>query len=98
MILKKQKLQDDYHCCYRNKIDLVISINEFQLKMAVMKVSGLPSVFNHSHYVGDRKKIAKMLKIIINYIITNYISEFEIIRKIKFFEIQIYGRICIYIN
>ncbi len=92
-ILKNQKLRDDYHRCHRNKIDLIISITEILLEMAVMKVSGSLSNPNHSHYMGDRNKIAKMLKIIINYTITNHPGEFEMIRKIKFFGIQIYSKI-----
>lgn len=92
-ILKNQSLRDDYHRSHRNKIDLLLSINEILLEISIIEVSGAPCETDHSHYVGDRNKIAKMLKIIINNIAINYPGDFGMLRKIKFFGIQIYGKI-----
>ncbi|RGB23456.1 hypothetical protein C1646_535174 [Rhizophagus diaphanus] len=90
-ILKNQSLRDDYRRSHGNKIDLLLSINEILLEMSIMEVSGAPCETDHSHYVGDRNKIAKMLKIIINNIAINYPGDFGMLRKIKFFGIQIYA-------
>lgn len=60
--MKNQSLQDDYYYSYRNKIDLLLNINEILLEMLIMEVSGIPCKTDHFHYIGNHNKIAKMLK------------------------------------
>jgi len=62
------------------------------LEFSTLEVSGPPSCFDYSHYVGDRNKTAKMLKIILNYIKIKYPGDFEVFRRIKVYGIQIYGK------
>ncbi|CAG8767960.1 13972_t:CDS:2, partial [Racocetra persica] len=92
-VLKNELLQDDYRRSHGNKIDLVMSIVDIKLESIIMEVSGSPNEQDHTHYVGDRNKIAKMLKIIINYTITKYPGSFEVFRKIKVYGIQIYSKL-----
>jgi hypothetical protein len=61
------------------------------LEIAVLEVSGAPCDREHTHYVGDRNKIAKSLKAILNYIRKKYPGDFEDFRRIKAVGIQIYG-------
>nr|CAG8582952.1 5054_t:CDS:2 [Entrophospora candida]CAG8604627.1 7200_t:CDS:2 [Entrophospora candida] len=91
-ILKNESLHDDLHRNHGNKIDLIFSIAELQLELSVLEVSGSPTNSDHSHYIGDRNKLAKMLKIILNYIIKKHPGHFEIIRKVRLYGIQIYNK------
>ena len=65
---------------------------ELDLEISVLEVSGSPTYLDHTHYVGDRNKIAKMLKIILNYIKINYSGCYEDFRRIKVYGIQVYGK------
>ncbi|CAG8599478.1 51_t:CDS:10, partial [Paraglomus occultum] len=76
--LLNQSLKDDDRRC-SDKIDAILS----------MKFRA-PSHLEHTHYVGDRNKTAKMLKIILNFIKINYSGCFEEFRKIKVYGVQIY--------
>ncbi|CAI2193103.1 15321_t:CDS:10, partial [Funneliformis geosporum] len=89
-ILLNQSLKDDDRRCSGNKIDAIISILELDLEFSTLEVSGSPSCLDHTHYVGDRNKTAKMLKIILNFIKTNYQGDFEKFRRIKVFGVQMY--------
>ncbi|CAG8768197.1 10841_t:CDS:2, partial [Funneliformis caledonium] len=90
-ILLNQSLKDDDRRCSGNKIDAIISILELDLEFSTLEVSGSPSCLDHTHYVGDRNKTTKMLKIILNFIKTNYQGDFEKFRRIKVYGVQIYG-------
>jgi len=90
--LLNQSLKDDDRRCSGNKIDAIISILELDLEFSTLEVSGSPSCLDHTHYVGDRNKTAKMLKIILNFIKTNYQGDFEKFRRIKVYGVQIYGK------
>jgi hypothetical protein len=93
-----QSLRDDDRRCIGNKIDAIISMVDLDLEMSTLEVSGSPSYLDHTHYVGDRNKTAKMLKIILNFIKTNYPGDFEEFRRIKVFGIQIYGKFMNWVN
>ncbi|CAG8654304.1 4289_t:CDS:10 [Funneliformis mosseae] len=83
-------LKDDDRRFSGNKIDAIISMLDLDLEISVLEVSGSPTCLDHTHYVGDRNKIAKMLKIILNYIKINYSGCYEDFRRIKVFGIQVY--------
>ena len=91
-ILLNQSLKDDDRRCSGNKIDAIISMVDLDLEISVLEVSGSPTCLDHTHYVGDRNKIAKMLKIILNYIKINYSGCYEDFRRIKVYGIQVYGK------
>jgi len=65
---------------------------ELNLEFSVTEVSGSPSNLDHSHYVGDHNKIAKNLKIILNFIRMTYHGNFQEFRKIKVYGVQIYSK------
>ncbi|CAG8674336.1 8422_t:CDS:2, partial [Paraglomus brasilianum] len=88
LLNKKQK--DDSRRRSGSKIDLIMMLREIQLEFLVMEVSGPPLEDNHTHFVGDRNKIAKNLKILLNFIRTTYPGNFQEFRKIKLYGIQIY--------
>ena len=44
--------------------------------MSTLEVSGSPSCLDYTHYIEDRNKTAKMLKIILNFIKINYPGDF----------------------
>jgi hypothetical protein len=56
-----------------------------------VEVTGFPSDPDHSYYIGDHNKIAKNLKIILNFIRTKYYGDFQQFRKIKLYRVQIYS-------
>lgn len=58
-----------------------------------MEVSGPPCNPDHAHYVGDRNKIAKNLKSILNFIRIKHSGDFEDFRKIKVVGVQIYENV-----
>lgn len=91
-ILLNQSLKDDDRRCSGNKIDAIMSILDLGLEFSTLEVSGSPSSPDHTHYVGDRNKTAKMLKIILNYIFIKYPGDFEKFRRIKVYGVQIYGK------
>ncbi|CAG8601679.1 9082_t:CDS:2, partial [Funneliformis mosseae] len=81
---------DDDRRCTGNKIDAIISMVDFDLEVSTLEVSGSPSCPDHTHYIGDRNKTAKMLKIILNFIKVNYSGDFGQFRRIKVYGVQIY--------
>jgi len=85
--LLNQSLKDD-------EIDAILSMIDLRLEISTLEVSGSPSCLEHTHYVGDRNKTAKMLKIILNFIKINYSGCFEEFRRIKAYGVQIYGNFC----
>ncbi|CAG8820943.1 41771_t:CDS:10, partial [Gigaspora margarita] len=89
-ILLNQSMKDDNRRCSGNKIDAIMSILDLDLEFSTLEVSGSPSSLDHTHYVGDRNKTAKMLKIILNYIFIKYPGDFEKFRRIKVYGVQIY--------
>ncbi|CAG8562888.1 8983_t:CDS:10, partial [Scutellospora calospora] len=74
-----------------SKIDAIIKLLEVDLEFSVVEVSGSPKDHDHNHYIGDRNKIAKSLKIILNYIRMNYQGDFQQFRKIKVYGIQVFN-------
>ncbi|PKK64925.1 hypothetical protein RhiirC2_869045 [Rhizophagus irregularis] len=82
-ILLNRSLKDDNRRCSGNKIDAIMSILDIGLEFSTLEVSGSPSKPDHIHYVGDRNKTAKMLKIILNYVYIKYSGDFEKFRRIK---------------
>lgn len=89
-ILLNRSLKDDNRRCSGNKIDAIMSILDIGLEFSTLEVSGSPSKPDHTHYVGDRNKTAKMLKIILNYVYIKYPGDFEKFRRIKVYGVQIY--------
>ncbi|CAG8688899.1 13435_t:CDS:10, partial [Cetraspora pellucida] len=72
------------------KIDAIMKLLEVDLEFSVVEVSGSPKDPDHNHYIGDRNKIAKSLKIILNFIRMNHRGDFQRFRKIKFYGIQVF--------
>ncbi|CAG8590637.1 14787_t:CDS:10, partial [Acaulospora morrowiae] len=93
-ILLNQSLKDNDRRCSGNGIDAIISMVDLDLEISVLEVSGSPTRLDHTHYVGDKNKIAKMLKIIINYIKTKYSGCYEDFRRIKVYGIQYVFALC----
>ncbi|CAG8533239.1 10765_t:CDS:2 [Dentiscutata erythropus] len=50
-----------------NKVDIIWSLKSTDIEFSVGEVSGPPNKRDHSHFFGDKLKIAKMLKIIIKH-------------------------------
>ncbi|CAG8636419.1 3320_t:CDS:10, partial [Funneliformis caledonium] len=73
-----------------SKIDTIIKLGDLNLEFSVVEVSGPPTNPDHSHYVGDRNKIAKNLKVILNYCYNTYRGDFKQFRKIKVYGLQVY--------
>jgi len=67
---------------------------ELNIEFAIVEVSGPPCNPDHAHYVGDRNKIAKNLKSILNFIRIKHSGDFEDFRKIKVVGVQIYENYC----
>ncbi|CAI2201611.1 13770_t:CDS:2, partial [Funneliformis geosporum] len=82
-ILLNKSQRDDDRRSPSSKIDTIIKLMELNLEFSVVEVSGSPSSPDHSHYIGDRNKVAKNLKIILNFIRTRYYGDFQEFRKIK---------------
>ncbi|CAG8684094.1 203_t:CDS:10, partial [Ambispora leptoticha] len=90
--LLNQSLKDDERRHPGNKIDAILSLLELDLEFCTLEVSGPPSHVDHTHYVGDRNKTAKMLKIILNFIKRNFSGDFELFRRIKVYGMQVYEK------
>ncbi|CAJ0868710.1 4193_t:CDS:2 [Entrophospora sp. SA101] len=93
LILKNELLVEDNHWNPGNKIDAIVDTLVVPLEISIIEVSGSPLDPDHTHYVGDRKKIAKMLKIMLNYIIKRYPGDLDKLRGIKLYGTQIYKRV-----
>ncbi|KAG9300325.1 hypothetical protein G9A89_011398 [Geosiphon pyriformis] len=91
-ILLNASQQDNNRRSPGSKIDAIIMLTELGLEFSVLEVSSSPSNSDHTHYVGDRNKIAKNLKIILNFIRKKHTGNFEQFRKIKVYGIQIYDK------
>ncbi|CAG8669864.1 9312_t:CDS:10 [Funneliformis caledonium] len=91
-ILLNKSQRDNDRRSPGSKIDTIIKLMELNLEFSIVEVAGSPSDPDHSHYVGDRNKIAKNLKIILNYIRTEYSGDFQQFRKIKVYGVQIYSK------
>ncbi|RIB19312.1 hypothetical protein C2G38_2245224 [Gigaspora rosea] len=71
-----------------NSLRLGNVIHQQEKKPTTSKIPATKESYpNHTHYVGDRNKIAKMLKIILNYTIVKYLDNFEVLRKMKIYGI-----------
>ncbi|POG62000.1 hypothetical protein GLOIN_2v1785865 [Rhizophagus irregularis DAOM 181602=DAOM 197198] len=81
-----EKLRENGNTIWRKRVLDLIEI----LQVSTLEVSGSPSCPDHTHYVGDRNKTAKMLKIILNFIKVNYPGDFREFRRIKVYGVQIY--------
>ncbi|CAJ0909763.1 1765_t:CDS:2 [Entrophospora sp. SA101] len=68
-ICNNHRLLDDQRRDHGNKIDLIIDLIDVPFEISIIEISGSPSEPDHTHYVGDRNKIAKMLKMMLNCII-----------------------------
>ena len=85
-------LNESQTCRNPGSIDAIIMLTEPGLEFSVLEVSSSPSDPDHTHYVGDRNKTAKNLKIILNFIRKKYPGDFEQFRKMKVYGIQIYSK------
>ncbi|CAG8683711.1 20637_t:CDS:2, partial [Racocetra persica] len=90
-ILFNNLQQDNDRRSSGNKIDAIMKLLDVNLEFLVVEVSGSPTNPDHSHYIGDRNKIAKFLKIILNFIRINYRGDFQQFRKIKVYGIQVFS-------
>ena len=84
-IYNNHRLLDDQHRDHGNKIDLIIDLIDVPFEISIIEISGSPSESDHTHYVGDRNKIAKMLKMMLNCIINRYMGSLEQLRKVKLY-------------
>jgi len=57
---------DDERRSNGKKIDTIISLKEEDIEFSVTEVSGPPMKNDWTHFTGDRMKIAKMLKTLMN--------------------------------
>jgi hypothetical protein len=73
------------------KIDIVWTTLP-KLEFAIGEVSGPPNQRQHSHFFGDKLKIAKMLKVMLNRIVRVYEGIGESLSLLKLYGLQIYGK------
>jgi hypothetical protein len=63
-----------------------------KLEFAIGEVSGPPNQHQHPHFFGDKLKIAKMLKVMLNRIVRVYEGIGESLSLLKLYGLQIYGK------
>jgi len=73
------------------KIDVVWTTLP-KLEFAIGEVSGPPNQHQHPHFFGDKLKIAKMLKVMLNRIVRVYEGIGESLSLLKLYGLQIYGK------
>lgn len=71
------------------KIDIVWTTLP-KLEFAIGEVSGPPNQHQHPHFFGDKLKIAKMLKVMLNRIVRVYEGIGESLSLLKLYGLQIY--------
>ncbi|CAG8667612.1 14957_t:CDS:2, partial [Acaulospora morrowiae] len=71
------------------KIDIVWTTLP-KIEFAIGEVSGPPNQRQHSHFFGDKLKIAKMLKVMLNRIVRMYGGIGESLSLLKLYGLQIY--------
>ncbi|CAG8614744.1 27928_t:CDS:2 [Dentiscutata erythropus] len=69
---------------------MIIKLSKLDLEISVTEITGSSLNPDHSHFVEDRNKIAKNLKIILNFIHKTYSGNFQLFHKIKVYGVQIY--------
>ncbi|CAG8432702.1 5684_t:CDS:10 [Diversispora eburnea] len=74
-----------------HEIDAIISMSELDLEFSILEVSGSPSSLEPTRYLGNKNRIANMLKTILNFIKKNYSGSLELFRRIKVYGVQIYN-------
>ncbi|CAG8711368.1 16730_t:CDS:2, partial [Funneliformis caledonium] len=80
--------EDDERRSAGRKIDAIITLKEEDEEFSVVEVSGPPSKRDWTHFKGDRMKIVKMLKTLINRLAE--LRPRSDIRKIKLYAMQSY--------
>src|SRR5437764_8133992 len=78
------------------KIDVVWATKPPKVEFAISEVSGPPNQRQHSHFFGDKIKIGKMLKIMMNRIVRVYGGDSSIFNLLKLYGLQIYGKLLQY--
>lgn len=79
----------------KTKVDGLLSILDEEgviTVLSVVEVSGPWSVINNNHFMKDKKKIAKNLKLIMNQIYNMNIAGGSNIKKVKLYGLQIYAK------
>ena len=79
-ILLNESQKDNNRRNPGKKFDAIIMLTEPGLEFSVLEVSSSLSDPHHTHYVGDRNRIAKNLKVILNFIRKKYPGNFEQLR------------------
>ncbi|CAG8729971.1 17906_t:CDS:2, partial [Funneliformis caledonium] len=74
-----------------NKVDIIWSLKSTDLEITVGEVSGPPNQRDHPHFFGDKLKIAKMLKVIINRIVRKHDGTGVKLCSLKLYGLQIYN-------
>ncbi|RUP52300.1 hypothetical protein BC936DRAFT_148351 [Jimgerdemannia flammicorona] len=59
-VLANRFQQEDNRRSLGSRIDTIILLAEMNLEFAIVEVSGSPCNLEHTHFVGDRKKISKI--------------------------------------
>ncbi|RHZ77376.1 hypothetical protein Glove_180g95 [Diversispora epigaea] len=86
-----QVLKNDDRNFLDHEIDAIISMSELDLEFSILEVSGSPSSLEPTHYLGDKNRIASMLRAILNFIKKSYSGSLELFRRIKVYGVQIYN-------
>ncbi|KAF0485242.1 hypothetical protein F8M41_022852 [Gigaspora margarita] len=73
------------------KIDIVWTTSP-KIEFAIGEVSGPPNRRHHPHFLGDKLKIAKMLKVMLNKIVRIIGGVGESLSLLKLYGLQIYGK------
>ncbi|CAG8596669.1 14412_t:CDS:2 [Funneliformis mosseae] len=85
---RNSQKEDDKRRSAGNKIDAIITLKEEDEEFSVVEVSGPPSKQDWTHFKGDRMKIVKMLKTLMNRLAE--LRPNSDIRKIKLYAMQSY--------
>lgn len=84
-------LYDEEHRSKGPKIDLIFKNTELNLDISILEISGANKKTNQVHYLEDRFKIAKNLKIILNGILrSSSFASAVLKRKMKVYGLHIY--------
>ena len=85
---RNSQKEDDKRRSAGNKIDAIITLKDEDEEFSIVEVSGPPSKQDWTHFKGDRMKIVKMLKTLMNRLAE--LRPNSDIRKIKLYAMQSY--------